>query len=269
MHLDSLAISMNFQEKCQIAIPGIVGGLGPLAHIQFEQILLESSRSRGNKRDQDHPEWVLVSATQVPDRTQSIQGKVPDCSTFLVKYGRRLEKAGADFLIVTCNTAHAFYDVVQAQLSLPWIPLMECTTRTIVKQFPNIRKVGILATDGTLQTQLYQQSLRRAGLSPISPEIFSAEQVRIMKAIYHPQWGIKTGGVQVSKQAIDELAIAIAWLKEQGAEVVIAGCTEISVGLTQIPFLPLPWVDPLKAIAETTLDLAYGVHPIASLSTAK
>ena len=86
-----------------------------------------------------------------------------------------------------------------------------------------------------------------------------------MQSIYHPKWGIKTTGAQVSKKNLQDLTHATNWLKEQGAEVVIAGCTELSVALAQIPSLPLPWIDPLKAIAEITLDLAYGHRSAHSL----
>ena len=252
----------------QVALPGIIGGLGPLAHIQFEQILLDRSCRRGAGCDQAHPEWVLMNATQTPDRTQSIKGVVSDCTPYLVKYGQRLHRAGADFLVVTCNTAHAFYPQVQAQLEIPWIPLMHCTTQVIREQFPAGRQVGILATDGTLHTQLYHQSLSHAGLTPICPGLGSPMQKRVMQSIYHPIWGIKTTGAQVSQQALAALAHATHWLNEQGAEVVIAGCTELSVGLAQIGSLSLPWVDPLTAIADITLDLAYGDRAVQSLLVA-
>lgn len=244
--------------KLQTAIPGIIGGLGPLAHVQFEQILLAQSRLRGARCDQDHPEWVLLNATQIPDRTQSIKGLVADCTPYLVQCGQRLEKAGADFVVVTCNTAHAFYDSVQQHLRLPWIPLMDCTTQRLREQFPTVQKVGILATDGTLQTQLYRRSLEKAGLQPIEPAIASPMQERVMQSIYHPEWGIKMTGTQIATTALSSLHHVTAWLADQGAEVLIAGCTELSVGLAQTTTLALPWVDPLTAIAEITLDLAYG-----------
>lgn len=252
----------------QIAIPGIIGGLGPLAHIQFEQILLERSCRRGARCDQEHLEWVLINAAPMPDRTQSLKGQLPNCAPWLVQYGQRLQRAGADFLIVTCNTAHAFYAQVQPQLSVPWIPLMQGTTRSIDEQLPAARRVGILATDGTLQTQLYHQSLEQVGLQPICPAVGSPMQKRIMQAIYHSQWGIKTTGLTVHDQALAALTHAVHWLATQGADVVIAGCTELSVGLAQITALPVPWIDPLTAIADITLDLAWGNRALGSLLAA-
>lgn len=263
-----MTLSVVTTANRQTAIPGILGGLGPLAHIKFEQTLLEQSVRRGARGDQEHPVWILMNATQVPDRTQSIKGDAPDCTPSIVRYSRMLQRAGADFLVVTCNTAHAFYEAVQAQLDVPWIPLMGCTTQVIREQYPAVQRVGILATDGTLQTRLYHRSLTQAGLTPLCPAIASPMQKRVMQTIYHPEGGIKTTGAQVSKKALRDLSHATAWLKAQGAEVVIAGCTELSVALAQIPDLPLPWIDPLEAVADITLDLAYGQRSTHSLLAA-
>ncbi|WRH65280.1 MAG: hypothetical protein RSE13_15270 [Planktothrix sp. GU0601_MAG3] len=83
-----------------------------------------------------------------------------------------------------------------------------------------------------------------------------------MNAIYHPIWGIKATGIQVSAPALDILVNATHWLADQGAELVIAGCTELSVGFNYLTDLPLIWVDPMKIIAEITLDLAWGYSAI-------
>lgn len=263
-----MTLSVPVPVDRQVAIPGIIGGLGPLAHIQFEQILLERSCRRGAKCDQDHLEWVLINATSTPDRTQSLKGQMPNCTPWLVKYGQRLQRAGADFLIVTCNTAHAFYDQAQPELSLPWIPLMHGTTQSISEQLPGARRVGILATDGTLHAQLYHQSLQQFGLMPICPAVGSPMQKRVMQSIYHPKWGIKMTGATISDQALATLTHAVHWLAAQGADVVIAGCTELSVGLAQVASLPVPWIDPLMAIADITLDLAWGDRALGSLLAA-
>lgn len=263
-----MTLPVAAKADCQLAVPGIIGGLGPLAHLQFEQILCEQSRRRGARCDQDYPVWILMNATQVPDRTQSIKGHASDCTPWLVCYGRMLQKAGADFLVVTCNTAHAFYEAVAPHIDLPWIPLMGCTAQRVLEQYPSACKIGILATDGTLQSRLYHRSFIQAGLTPIYPALSSPMQQRVMRAIYHPKWGIKATGILISNQALQDLAIAAAWLSEQGAEVVIAGCTELSVGLARIPALSVPWIDPLEAIAAITLDLAYGLRSPHSLLVA-
>jgi aspartate racemase len=86
-----------------------------------------------------------------------------------------------------------------------------------------------------------------------------------MQSIYHPNWGIKNAGIWISEQAIQALQQSIEWLQQQGAELVIAGCTELSVALTRMETLPLPWVDPLEVAASLTLDLAFGRRSLQSI----
>lgn len=250
----------------QVAIPGILGGMGPLAHLEFEQRLIQRSLERGASCDQDYPVWILIGASDIPDRTQSLAGLAADCTPWLMRYGRILAKAGADFLVVTCNTAHAFYNRVQPQLDIPWLRLMDCTAEFIDQQYPQIQRVGILATDGTLQAGLYSQPLLNLGLTPILPAAF--HQAQVMQSIYHPSWGIKASGTGVSNQAMAQLRQAITALQHQGAELVIAGCTELSVGLARMPDLPISWVDPLDVMASLSLDLAFGHRSVHSLLAA-
>jgi aspartate racemase len=252
-----LHISNLVQER-QLAIPGILGGLGPLAHIEFERRLIQQNTLRGARCDQDHPLWLVISATPIPDRTQSLEGLMPDCTPWLIRYGSLLDSMGADFLIVTCNTAHAFYPAVQSQLRIPWIHLMDCTAKFIRHHWPTVQNIGVLATNGTLQAGLYSHSLATVNLCPILPNLRSPIQHQIMQSIYAPEWGIKASGVWVSDQALESLRRAIHWLADQGAELVIAGCTEISVGLSRLHQPPIPWIDPLEVIADLTLDLVFG-----------
>jgi aspartate racemase len=250
----------------QVAIPGILGGLGPLAHIEFEQRLLAESQKRGARCDQDHPMWLLVNATAIPDRTRSLSGDAEDCTPWLVRYGKLLEAAGVNFLIVPCNTAHAFYDRVQPQLHIPWIHLMTCTARHIVASHPTAQRIGVMATDGTLKTGLYSKSLAHAGLTPIMPALDSQIQQLTMQVIYHPSWGIKASGDQITPQALNALEQISSWYAAQGADLLIAGCTELSVGFARTQALALPWVDPLVAAAQITLDLAFGHRHIHSFA---
>jgi aspartate racemase len=180
----------------------------------------------------------------------------------LVRYAQLLERAGASLLVVTCNTAHGVYDQVEAQIGIPWIHPMACSSGHLRCTYPTVQRVGVLATDGTVQCGLYSHSLSQAGLTAMGFELNSPWQDLVMQSIYHPDWGIKTTGTRVSTQALTVLEQATAWLKSQGAEVVIAGCTELSVAFAQMSSLPLPWVDPLAVVADITLDLAWGYRSL-------
>ena len=129
--------------------------------------------------------------------------------------------------------------------------------------------MGVLATDGTLRSQLYTTSLAQYGFSALIPPLGSLIQHRVMQSIYHPDWGIKAGGIWISDLALTELIAAVSWLAEHGAELIIAGCTEISIGLAKVNQLPVNWIDPLDIMANLTLDLAYGVVPIQSAISAR
>ncbi|NEP87066.1 MAG: amino acid racemase [Okeania sp. SIO2C2] len=246
----------------QKAIPGIIGGLGPLAHIEFERRLIAFNAERGISCDRDHPIWILINATDIPDRTQSLLGNAPSCTPSLVKYGKMLQMAGADFLVVTCNTAHAFYQAVQSQLDIPWIHLMNVTAAFIQSSYPESCKVGVLATTGTLQAKLYDHSLSALGFTVIAPPLEYQLQHDIMNAIYHPVWGIKATGIEMSPTPVAILDNAMTWLEKQGTEIVIAGCTEISVVLKQLRYNSIVDIDPLDILAHLTLDLAFGHQDI-------
>lgn len=249
----------------QQTIPGIIGGLGPLAHIEFERLLIALNSARGAKGDRDHPVWILINATDIPDRTQSLLGKEPSCTPGLVKYCRMLEGAGANFVVIPCNTSHGFHDAVQSQLKIPWIHLMDATVTYIKHHYPDRHKVGILATTGTLRAHLYDGSLETAGLRAIAPIPDSQMQQDIMNAIYHPVWGIKATGIKILAPPIKILENALIWLETQGAELAIAGCTEISVALARFKYQNLTVVDPLEILADLTLDFAWGDRKVPEI----
>ncbi len=99
------------QRMRQQRLIGIVGGLGPFAHLDFERKLLEAARElTGATADQDFPEWVLSSIPQTPDRTEAFLGHAEDPSPVLLRSLERVRRAGADFAVVACNTAHLFLE---------------------------------------------------------------------------------------------------------------------------------------------------------------
>jgi aspartate racemase len=246
-------------------VPGILGGLGPLAHIQFEREILARSHARGARGDREHPVWLLASATSTPGRTSALleQGESP--VRHLTAFARVLEQSGADALFVACNTAHAFHGEVQRALRIPWVHLMEIVAQAIQAAHPRGTRVGLLATDGTLAAGLYHRSLEARDLVPVAPPIASAIQARVRSAIADPATGIKATGARVSPAARDDLVAAAAWCVEQGAGVIVQACTEVSVGLTAEAFPAVPLVDPLAIAADALLDFACGRRDAESL----
>ena len=247
--------------NAQVRLPGILGGLGPAAHVEFENRLLLEGVRRGAQRDQDHIAWVLVSATNVPERTDALLAEeTRECIAELAIAARRLVAAGADFAAVPCNTAHALRDEVVAETALPWLDLIDVTIEVLRARYPENSRVLVLSTTGTMKTGLYRRRLREAGFKPVEFEPDSTDQAEVMRAIFDPKIGVKATGPRV-----DEAAQAIARHALLGggkAACAIAGCTELSVAFAQTDDLPLEVIDPLDALAAATYDVATGLRPL-------
>ena len=133
------------------------------------------------------------------------------------------------------------------------------TSEYISQKFPEARNIGILATDGTIYTQLYQKSLVSRDLQPIdfinSPDL----QSQVMDSIYSTNWGIKATGEKVSAKALDALKKAMDALMSQNCDLIISGCTEISVATSHAGLSrKYPIIDPIKIVAEAALKYIYG-----------
>jgi aspartate racemase len=239
-------------------LPGIYGGVGPLAHVTFEQQLLACRHRRGARTDQDYPVWLVANVASTPNRMASLSGEGPAALPYLLRYARLLQDAGSDFLVVVCNTAHAYHAEVQRELRIPWVHLMEITVSHIRRRLEGVERAGVIGTDGTIQTGLYRHALEARGLEEVAPAVGSPEQAAVMEAIFHPEWGIKATGAEVSPRARRQLRDVADWARDRGAQAMIAACTEVSVALTPDVYPVLPVVDPLAVAAEVVIDLAYG-----------
>lgn len=246
----------------QKLLPGFVGGIGPLSHTDFERLYLQLNSTAS--RDQDHPVYNLISATSIPDRTVAIKQEQSGSSALaqevedkIVYFVNQLAGNGCDFAVLICNTSHFWHERVREKIKIPWLHMMRVTAKMIKEDFPKVQKVGILATDGTLMTGLYHDALKGLGLEAIAQDVGTPIQQKVMAAIYDPFIGIKATKDRVDRQATANLVEAANDLKQKGAEVVIAGCTEISVALPGA-YHAIPVVDPMRCLAQTALDLAMG-----------
>lgn len=236
---------------------GILGGLGPYAHLELErQLLAAAKRLTGASRDQDYPTWLLCSIPETPDRTAAIQGQAEDPLPWLLWGLQQLQ--GADFVLIPCNTAHHYLPQLRAATPLPILDMIDETARHLATHHPKAR-AAILATTGTLETGLYHRALHNHGLLPVSlldrADGQDLQARLIMEPIYEPK-GLKAGSDPATLgrpigRAVEKL------IQAPGCDVLIAGCTELSLALTAAPPAGIPWVDPLSVIAETAICRAY------------
>ena len=138
-------------------IAGVMGGMGPDATVDFMSKVIAITDSG---RDQDHVHMIVDQDPTVPNRQAAIESGKDDVSPHLAAMAKRLENAGADFLVMVCNTAHVFLDGVRNSTSIPFISIIDETIAEIDKLCVDAKTVGIMATDGCLDTCFFQLFLQ-------------------------------------------------------------------------------------------------------------
>jgi len=159
---------------------------------------------------------------QIPDRTEHLVGDGMDPTLALYATCKKLQAGQADLIAIPCNTAHAFVAAIQPELDIPIMNMLTVTVKHIREAFPALRKVGLLATSGTVSSGVYRRELEDHGLQEVVPS--PQEQTRVMNAIYGPE-GVKAGFTSAS--GIADMDAAIDDLVAQGAQIIILGCTEL------------------------------------------
>jgi len=233
---------INLGEK----IIGILGGMGPEA---TADLFMRIIRATPVKRDQDHFRVIIDSNSKIYDRTPAILGTGPSPLPMLIETGKNLERAGADFLLLPCNTAHFFHTEVQDELGIPILHMIRLSAKHIKENYPEVSRVGLQASDGTIASKLYHEAYGEYGIEVIIPG--EASQVEVMDAIYR---NIKTGDLETGGKLLHRVAVELI---ETGSDAVICGCTEVSLVLHDGD-VPVPVVDPLQVLAEEAIKMASG-----------
>ncbi len=221
--------------------------MGPEATAYFFSLIIQRTRAR---RDQDHIPVIIDCDPKIPDRTAAILGKGPSPARALLAGARRLVRAGADFIVVPCLSAHAFLPRVQARTPVPFISLVDEACADAGRKVPRLRKVGLLATTGTLRSGIFTRAFGAAGIEVLLPT--AAGQRRLMQAIYGKD-GIKAG--HKSGLPRREILSACRALIRRGAQAIVAGCTEIPLAIRDED-LPVPLIEPMRVAAEASIRRA-------------
>ena len=223
-------------------IIGIVGGMGPMTTVALFRMIVEHTKG---ETDQDHIRILIDNHPQIPDRTKAILSGGPSPVPQIVSSAKTLEAAGADFLIIPCNTSHYFLQDVQRQCRVPILNMIEETARLLASM--NVKKAGLLATTGTIRGGVYDKFMRPYGIQLLCPD--GEDQQAVMDFIYK---GVKSGNDHYDPAAFMR---AVGHMADQGAETMILGCTEIPVGMKMYR-LSFPFVDALETLAKAAVSFA-------------
>ena len=209
-------MTVEKKERYIMKILGVLGGLGPMASAYFLQLIVQMSDA---KTDQEHMEVILHSKPRIPDRTRYILGQSGDNPLpQMVDAGRGLAVQGAELLAIPCITAHYFQEQLETEIGVPILNAIEETA--LYLEQAGIARVGILATDGTLTSGLFQTCLAEHQIDCITPE--EEDQRAVMHLIY----GDVKAGNPVEFPLFETLS---ARLFERGAQVILLACTELSL----------------------------------------
>jgi aspartate racemase len=198
---------------------GVLGGMGPKATSVFFEKVIQNTESNC---DQDHIDMIILNHASLPDRTMSILDHQEEAFVKAIgKDIKLLEASGVANIALTCNTAHYFYEQMQALTDVPIINMVDETIKAIYLKYGADSKVGILATNGTRRSGIYKNSCHKYNLEPYFPE--PDVQDRVMDIIYNDVKGeLEVGSNNKLEDIIKDLIF------EQNCKCVILACTELS-----------------------------------------
>lgn len=225
---------------------GVIGGMGPMATQVLYKRIIEKTDA---KCDQEHIDMIILSHASIPDRTASIKaGDTKKLLKILTDDAKMLETNGVSAIAIPCNTSHYFLDDLQKSVKIPVINMVRETIEYIKNENPGIKKIGILATDGTNFTGIYKKECENFGIECVIPD--PEIQTIVMSIIYDQ---IKAG----KKGNMDDFLKIDEFLKSKGCEAGVLACTELSC-FAKNHSLDGFYVDALEILCDKSILLCGG-----------
>ena len=197
---------------------GILGGMGTQAGLDFCNKLAKLSKG---KIDQDYPLFILYNKSNIPGRPENIK-KYNKVLKSLYAGCLMLKKSNCKFIVIPCNTAHYWYDDLQKKIKTSIISMPKEVFLFTKKNCKKNSKIGILATEGTLRTDVYKKYFDKT-FDLISPKN-SLQKKSVNKAIKY----VKMGKIKEAEKTIKP---AINYLIKMKCKKIILGCTELPIAI--------------------------------------
>jgi len=233
-------------------VVGVLGGMGPEATLAFYANLIAATPAT---RDQDHLQVIINSNPRVPDRTAAVLGKGPSPVPALLAGIEVLARAGATFVVIPCVSAHIFIDELRKDAALPVISILDVVADAIGGHPGGVRKVGLIATEGTIRAGVFARRLSAGQIDVLCPA--ETDQGIVSGAIYD----VKAGATPARRRAIAGDLVAVSErLIASSAQALVLGCTEIPLVFPSAS-VGVPVFDSLKLLAEASVAAA-GLPPV-------
>ncbi|MEA1974024.1 MAG: amino acid racemase [Bacillota bacterium] len=226
-------------------IIGIIGGMGPMATVDlFNKIILNTNANS----DQEHAHIIIDNNTMIPDRSKAINENGQSPVFEISKTALKLIDAGANILIMPCNTAHYFYKEIKEKIDesymnidYTFINMIEETAKVIDSN--GYKKVYLLATTGTYKSRVYQNTFKKYGINVVVPNFENQEM--IMKSIYNYKKGINNYHKEEFIKLINDAQ------KDENIKFVL-GCTELPIIFRKMGLLK-DTIDPTEILAKVAI----------------
>lgn len=228
----------------QRRIVGVLGGKGPEATAELLRLIIRNTPAES---EEEHLRIIIDNNPQIPKPSLGITGQGRDPLPALTETARNLERAGADFIVIPCNSAHYYIEDLRGALGIPVVSLIDETAAAV--RAAGCRTAGLLATPGLTESGIYQAAFEKAGIAALVPG--RDQQAELMAAIL----AFKDGGPKAELGACAERVAA--GLVERGAGGLVLGCTELPVALAGTE-LPVPCFDTLEILALAAVREATG-----------
>lgn len=198
---------------------GVIGGMGSEATSYFFNEIVKHTVA---VKDQEHIDTIIFNLASIPDRTEAIltNKNENELLSKLINNVNKLEELGVGNIAIPCNTSHYYYDVIQSNTKIPIINMVEETIKHAMKNNSAVKKIGIMATSGTIKSNIYHEICKKYSVDLICPS--EKKQEDIMSLIYDEIKSGKPGELEKFSGAYNELM-------DMGCQVIILACTELSV----------------------------------------
>lgn len=220
---------------------GVIGGLGPIATAYFYELIIRMTKAG---KDQEHIEMMIYSKPSIPDRTDFILKKSKDSPVpHMIEIGKALAGMGADYIAIPCITAHYFHEELSKGINVPIIHIVKETVEHL--KMKGVSCAGIMATEGTIHSRLLQQELEQYGIKALIPS--AKRQKDVTSLIYENVKANLPVDMNKFRKISEEL-------RSEGAQVIILGCTELSLIKRDYNIGP-GYIDAMEVLAMRSIQL--------------
>jgi aspartate racemase len=246
---------------------GVVGGVGSYAGLDLIRKIYDHT---GAAADQDHlPVSMLSVPHKILDRSKFLSGEIDvNPGHGIAEIITTLYQTGAEIIGIPCNTAHApeIFDTIVSSIpeKCTVVHMIEEVASFIKVNFPEVRKVGVLSTNGTHSSNIYPKTCLKYGIEVIQPSI-EIQHKFIHPAIYDRGYGIKSNANPVTELARRNLLLGTSFLEKMGAEAIILGCTEIPLAIDRNKIGESVVIDATSVLAKALIKRSKDLIPAAQV----